>query len=212
MANVPVLAYVGPYITSEGIGRFLPNSGARVRRPLPNPYYAGPLSFCPTISDRPVIGQIWPRGFGMIGVGVADPVFAYIYKSSNEVITENVPVFIDFTDAEFDAHDMWTISNPSRIEIVRTGIYVIHTQLRLESTPHAGIPILTIYKNGSPVANAILPIVGVTGGYESYSPSTILQNLEVGDYIQFELEFDSTDAADLIGGLTNTFIQIVSWG
>lgn len=208
MANVPRLVWNGPYVTSTGLTRDIPNAGARLRRPLPIPYNAIPTNDNIVIPGRPTQGQIWPRGLGFVTLA-GDVAGVEVYRSTNAAITAGFPLVVTFDTEVIDEDNFWDAGAPTRITIPEDGWYAINGQAAVDSGGN-DVLILEIRLNGNVVPRL---------RQDSYPQDPTISvgqvqgivYLELGDYLELFVTLLSTNR-NLQGGDEYTFLQVARFG
>src|SRR3970040_1852275 len=210
MANVPSLVFNGPYINSLGITVELPNTGGRIRRPLMTPFNLQPSYLT---LDRPIIGQIWPRGLCSGDSEVTAfqlPTGVEVFRATDFTLADATPTAVVFSNEVIDDADYWDSGDPTRLTIAEAGWYSVVGQASIDATA-SGFFKVSIRLNGSTILNSQSAVSIVAAADIVIRSTGPLLNLAVNDFLELVVEtnMDTGLSQQIIGGNHNTFLQLV---
>jgi len=210
MANVPSFVYNAPYINSLGIVVSLPNTGGRVRRPLMTPFNLRPSYLT---LDRPIIGQIWPRGLCSGDNDVTAfqlPTGVEVFRATNFTLADATPTAVVFSNEVIDDANYWDSGNPTRITIANAGWYSVIGQASIDGTVGGAWEVSIRLNGATKVTKQSAPLDVGPDSLLAVQAGAIL-NLAVNDFLELVVE-TNTDTGltqEIVGGNHNTFLQLV---
>jgi hypothetical protein len=142
-----------------------------------------------------------------IDIDVPPPAGAHIYRNTNQTIANTTLTAISFSHELIDEDDYWDSGNPTRLTANEEGWYIIRGQFILDNTTGAGRSSIFIRKNGSTIVAQNDSFF--SSGSNSGNSVEFLAYLSETDYVELLIEINSGGSHDTVGGVFNTYFQII---
>lgn len=139
-------------------------------------------------------------GEGMLAIlpdYILNPPAASVYRSVPTAIANNLATTLDFSSVEYDTDNMHsTVTNPSRITFVTSGIYVVTFVCEWDKNA-VGDRSVFIRKNGLTYLGLESKHAGDPDLFVGHS-LTIQESFSAGNYIEVQVKQDSGGSLNLI--------------
>jgi len=139
---------------------------------------------------------------------VPPSVYAYVYRSTAQTITDNTLTAITFDNAPVDASVFWSSGSPTKLTVPtgKDGTYIILGQVEWVIFGATGFVSVGIYKNGTLIAEQEVNVTGITPTIQV----GVQENLIATDFIELKVLADSSGASyDTVGGARSVFLQLI---